>query len=566
MDISEYTKATSMYLKAEHVAKAKIPQFVIIGEPILIDKEFDGKKTQTEGPLHIHKLEDGRHLLIDGHHRFAEGLLTGKRRFPVQIVSSGHTDYWATPDKEFHLGKSEGDTLYHYSQNPDEIKLISPEHQSKGMAGQEKARTTRTPRSYYYDTPHDHEHLVTQGAKYMYTVKHPGKILDIASPEAQHVKEKAKNPYGIIELDSLEEQIKAHGYHGYKNSASGYSNIVAVFNPLEVHNSTKLTRSDNSEYESESLIKAEYDPAEGVGSFRVTHASEEDMKDAANIDQLIKDGKTHRLQHKGMFTHDSFIAGTSPEDAWLMKVETGKKPGIHSVQHTGPQPVKEAAFYHIAKDVFGLGKFIPRVILGNIEKNKDDVWAAAIKMLPPQYKLAADVDSEHHGAIKGILQKYHMSGVTHMLALLLYVLGDMDSHGNNYMTDGHEIKLIDHGSSFANEQSEDRSDKKMFIPFILRRDGYKQRMSPNEKLSHMPTVPSVESLHKLKNYILNIDSQKLYQMISEFGLDPKASVARLRVVQHMVRLSEHPDNVINFLWVKGSPEDLFKKYLQEYES
>lgn len=47
MDISNYTKAVGTFLKPENVAIAKSQEFVIIGEPRLVDKEFDGKKSQA---------------------------------------------------------------------------------------------------------------------------------------------------------------------------------------------------------------------------------------------------------------------------------------------------------------------------------------------------------------------------------------------------------------------------------------------------------------------------------------------------------------------------------------
>ena len=54
MDISEFTKAGSMYLKAENVLKAKNPILTITAEAKLVDKEFEGKKSQAlqvEGDL-----------------------------------------------------------------------------------------------------------------------------------------------------------------------------------------------------------------------------------------------------------------------------------------------------------------------------------------------------------------------------------------------------------------------------------------------------------------------------------------------------------------------------------
>ena len=46
MNISEFTKATNMFLKAEEVKKNPTSVFIITIEPILIDSEFEGKKTK----------------------------------------------------------------------------------------------------------------------------------------------------------------------------------------------------------------------------------------------------------------------------------------------------------------------------------------------------------------------------------------------------------------------------------------------------------------------------------------------------------------------------------------
>ena len=71
-----------------------------------------GRGSKTKGPLHVHKLEDGRHLLVDGYHRFARGLSRGKKHFKVKVVSHGYTDYHATPhhsDEFKGFKKSESD-------------------------------------------------------------------------------------------------------------------------------------------------------------------------------------------------------------------------------------------------------------------------------------------------------------------------------------------------------------------------------------------------------------------------------------------------------------------------
>ena len=66
-----------------------------------------GRSSKTKGPLEVWHLEDGRYLLVDGQHRFVEGLVDGKKTFEVVEVGEGYTDYWATPPKgqEFDVEK-----------------------------------------------------------------------------------------------------------------------------------------------------------------------------------------------------------------------------------------------------------------------------------------------------------------------------------------------------------------------------------------------------------------------------------------------------------------------------
>lgn len=63
------------------------------------DNVSRGHTSRTGGPLEVWRLEDGRHLLVDGHHRLAEAMLSGAHggHVPVNVVGSGYTDYWATP-------------------------------------------------------------------------------------------------------------------------------------------------------------------------------------------------------------------------------------------------------------------------------------------------------------------------------------------------------------------------------------------------------------------------------------------------------------------------------------
>lgn len=278
--------------------------------------------------------------------------------------------------------------------------------------------------------------------------------------------------------------------------------------------------------------------------------SPQNQKTVQDINQMIENRSFHKIPNMGHFTHSSFIIGTDHENAWLMKVETGTRPGIKSAKY-GLQAFKEVAFYRVARDVFGLGEMIPQAILGELIYTDDHKPAAAIRMLPKDFKLAVDVEKETPGAMTGILDKYRKSGVLHKAALLLYVLGDGDAHGKNLMTDGNIIKLIDHGSGFANEEFSPSKDKNIFIPYLLRVGRIKDSMSPEEKLKNMPKIDNLMVKKNLSAYILSINTNTLAEKLNSLDIDPKPSLDRLKKLQSMVSQGMEPDAAINELWVRG---------------
>lgn len=56
-----------------------------------------GRGSHSSGPLEVWITEDGRYLLVDGLHRFVEGILHGVTSFNVKVVGKGYTDYYASP-------------------------------------------------------------------------------------------------------------------------------------------------------------------------------------------------------------------------------------------------------------------------------------------------------------------------------------------------------------------------------------------------------------------------------------------------------------------------------------
>lgn len=276
----------------------------------------------------------------------------------------------------------------------------------------------------------------------------------------------------------------------------------------------------------------------------------QDKDSVSKINEAIKSGKMHNLSNVGKFTHDSFIAGFDPDNSWLIKVEPfGHRAKSMSVRY-GLQTVKEAAFYQIADKVFGLANYTPHAILGEVLMDGEHMPAVAIKMYPKVFVSAVDLEKQRPHAFRAILEKYRRSGDLDKMAALLYVLGDADSHGNNVMTDGQNIKLIDHGTSFADMTFDPAHDDAVFVPYILRAWGYKDRMDSDEKLKHLPQIDSEEVKGRIRHWVLNLNEHELLELLQRFNIDPKPSMTRLRVLKKIVSNGD-PDNAINTLWSYG---------------
>lgn len=280
----------------------------------------------------------------------------------------------------------------------------------------------------------------------------------------------------------------------------------------------------------------------------VGNKTPDEINNVKQINQLIDNRSFHEIPSVGQFTRGSFVIGTNHDNAWLIKIDDGHRPAIMSAK-AGLQTIKEVAFYEIAKEVFGLGEYVPYALLGEIKTINENKPAAAIKMLGDRYKLAVDQEDQKPGSMKGILEKYRKSGLLHRMGLLLYVLGDGDSHGRNVMTDGYLIRLIDHGSSFADEKFDPAKDQNIFIPYVLRVGRIRERMSPAEKLEKMPKIDNFRVKEQLKSWILSIDSHSLAQKLNSYQIDPKPIIDRLKKLQNQVSQGGEPDQVINQAWV-----------------
>ncbi len=329
-------------------------------------------------------------------------------------------------------------------------------------------------------------------------------------------------------MKATDEQVKEHPY-------------VKKFNSLK-----KLKSLETKMNKAESVVETNR-----IGTFTGVKNNKEDNSDIIKINYFIKNGQLKDLSNQGHFTHNSFVVGFEKDNSWLIKVDQNHRSSISAVKE-GLQSVKEAAFYEAAKLVFGLDVFTPRAVLGEIEFNDERKSCVAIKMYPDVYIQATEYKKENPSGVKSILGKYVNDGILCKLGAMYYILGDLDGHGKNMLVNGIEFKLIDHGSSFANNNM-DIKNQDVFIPYFLRElNGVKDSMSEEEKLEKMPKVKDEQVNLDLRHWIFSLDFGKLVSIINDYSLD-HAAATRLVAIRELLkkRQDSNVSELVNELWVKS---------------
>ena len=205
-------------------------------DSVIVSKNGQHKMVYTNGP------DAGKHHLgnsietfdTEPQDYFSTGMDKGKPfHFSINFdMDTKHGD---------EMRKSDSSYLVHFSTTSG-LKELDPMYQ--GSAGRHSPETKHGrpehPRVYFYEENTPTESVVTGGAKSKYIVKHPGsaKIHDIAK-DTEGLQQQAKEawlqkPIGSMQ-DAYFKLLKDKGYLGFKNSASGLPNVVALFHKTPVH-------------------------------------------------------------------------------------------------------------------------------------------------------------------------------------------------------------------------------------------------------------------------------------------------------------------------------------------
>lgn len=251
----------------------------------------------------------------------------------------------------------------------------------------------------------------------------------------------------------------------------------------------------------------------------------------------------------GKHSKGTMMARDEDGNLLLVKPGSGKQsPAAGAAQEPATQSRREAAFSAVARQ-WGLGKYVARADLMRIDGRE----SAVLRMLGLDWTGLHRARTQNPGLPRQALRKYLEDGTLHKWAVLDWVLGNPDRHGNNIMVGpapAHDCALIDHGSAFAGPDFDPARDTNSFIPYYLRVWGPGQawsRMSPAERAMALPTGPAVVEA-TLRYWIDNLDSPMLASILHRHGINPEPSVDRLRIIKHAVK-QQVASAAINRLWL-----------------
>lgn len=244
----------------------------------------------------------------------------------------------------------------------------------------------------------------------------------------------------------------------------------------------------------------------------------------------------------------------------LLKPGSGKlSPAAGIRQETASQSRREAAFYAVAK-LLGLANSLPHT--ESIFIDGDEY--AVMEMLPPHYHNVYRMTKSDAGLTRRLFEPLRLDGTLARWAALDWICANSDRHGQNLMFSptedgGYDVKLIDHGSTFAGSQFNPANDSdgsggfNSFVPYYLRYTAPKGKfheLTREQQLRFMPQTPE-DLLPAFKAWLEEIDPQQLEELLVSFGISPDPALQRLAQLKVAV---DGGFDALNGLWLKAPSE------------
>lgn len=268
------------------------------------------------------------------------------------------------------------------------------------------------------------------------------------------------------------------------------------------------------------------------------------------IREIYKSGKIEAISLNGKHSSGTYIAKDPEGSNWLLKPGSGKKSPAAGVDETkGSQSRREVVFAAIAKWM-GIEEVQPAHLL-----HVDGREVAAIRMWPMNWTNLHRTMYEEANLPRQALEPYRINGKLFRWAVLDYIAGNPDRHGNNLMVgpavEGNKIGLIDHGSSMAGAGFDPGHDQDSFVPYYLRvwAGPNFHTLAPEEQLRSMPSLRGAAD-DSFRQWVESLEPSELERICHDLGMDPTFCLARLGEVQSDP-MTENMSVHMNKLWLES---------------
>jgi hypothetical protein len=192
-----------------------------------------------------------------------------------------------------------------------------------------------------------------------------------------------------------------------------------------------------------------------------------------------------------------------------------KKPKIgasHEGFDFGDEAHNATSYHRLAKDYFGLGKFVPTTAMFSHPNLKEGNYSAMKHISNARTPLEMRNDD-----IEKALDKHFKSGDLHKLILMDHILGHMDRHNGNLLINKHgDIHHIDNDLSLQPDE-----------------------MSPTDGFYYRDTDYTNHKLHpEAKNWLNSLDATKMAEQMLKLGVEKgtiKSAIKRLKNYQNFAK-------------------------------
>lgn len=239
-----------------------------------------------------------------------------------------------------------------------------------------------------------------------------------------------------------------------------------------------------------------------------------------DINDLISKDSVKALKHAGAFTGHSVVLGTEHDTAWLLKINDEVKPANTHI-HDELDSTEAAASEYGRK--IGLADMISFSIDGKVIWSDDtESGCVAVKFFSDDYLTAVDAHRLGEKLLKDTITKFIQNNKMLKAAIFLYIIGDIDCNGNNILANLNDLKLIDFGLSFADDNW---TPVPHDVPYFMRLLG-------EEAWKAIPV--DYEYQKDFKFWITFLKEDDLIDVCHKYKVDYEGAIHRLHLIKDLV--------------------------------